>query len=183
MCPMCPRTFSSVDELGHHIPIHTFDKLYRCQQCLYRTDSRSNLLRHLRTHTGEKRHACPVCPYRAGQKSDLRRHLRVHALKQFNNVFRCRLCDASSPSAIAFARHILDSHSGGGQGGEGGDDDPPQDSIDDPTASSQDPPAPPRPQEAQGSETRSQDTQGGPASPVPSQSFIEDPTEDPLEDS
>lgn len=110
MCPSCPRTFSTVEDLARHIPMHTFEKLYRCHQCLYRTDSRSNIQRHHRTHTGEKRHACPVCPYRAGQKSDIRRHLRVHAQKMYNNVFRCRLCSANSPSAAAFARHILDAH-------------------------------------------------------------------------
>ncbi|XP_045105137.1 zinc finger and SCAN domain-containing protein 10-like isoform X2 [Portunus trituberculatus] len=172
VCPMCPRTFPSVEELGRHIPMHTFDKLYRCQQCFYRTDSRSNLLRHLRTHTGEKRHGCPVCPYRAGQRSDLRRHLRVHALKQFNNIFRCRLCDETSPSATAFARHILESHSRTPQG-ENHDEDPqdiPQDPLEDPRTL----PSGPTGQDNVSSNSPKDSAATG---------DLDDPTEDPLDDS
>ncbi|XP_063851535.1 zinc finger protein 513-like [Scylla paramamosain] len=169
---MCPRTFPSVEELGRHIPMHTFDKLYRCQQCFYRTDSRSNLLRHLRTHTGEKRHGCPVCPYRAGQRSDLRRHLRVHALKQFNNIFRCRLCDETSTSASAFARHILESHSQG----ENHDEDPqeiPQDPLEDP-----------RTLPTSATDTTGQDlASNNSPQDTAATGELEDPTEDPLDDS
>ncbi|XP_069971340.1 zinc finger protein 513-like [Penaeus vannamei] len=115
VCPLCPRSFASAAELGRHTAAaHRLDKLYWCQQCHYRSDSKSNLLRHLRTHTGEKRHACPVCPYRAGQRSDLRRHLRVHALRRAHNALQCRLCDFTTPTPVAFALHILEAHSKGG---------------------------------------------------------------------
>ncbi|XP_045598522.1 protein tramtrack, beta isoform isoform X11 [Procambarus clarkii] len=112
VCPICPRAFPSAAELSRHAATaHRLDKLYWCQQCHYRSDSKSNLLRHLRTHTGEKRHGCPICPYRAGQRSDLRRHLRVHALRQPHNALQCRLCDFTTPTTVAFALHILESHS------------------------------------------------------------------------
>ncbi|XP_071523782.1 uncharacterized protein [Panulirus ornatus] len=113
VCPICPRTFASAGELNRHATAHRLDKLYWCEQCHYRSDSKSNLLRHLRTHTGEKRHGCPVCPYRAGQRSDLRRHLRVHALRRAHDALQCSLCDFTTPTAVAFALHILESHSGG----------------------------------------------------------------------
>ncbi|XP_042232905.1 longitudinals lacking protein, isoforms H/M/V-like isoform X13 [Homarus americanus] len=112
VCPICPRTFPTAAELSRHAATtHRLDKLYCCQQCHYRSDSKSNLLRHQRTHTGEKRHGCPVCPYRAGQRSDLRRHLRVHALRRAHNILQCYLCDFTTPTAVAFALHVLESHS------------------------------------------------------------------------
>lgn len=116
VCPICPRTFASTGELSRHATAHRLDKLYWCEQCHYRSDSKSNLLRHLRTHTGEKRHGCPVCPYRAGQRSDLRRHLRVHALRRAHDALQCSLCDFTTPTAVAFALHILESHSSGSRG-------------------------------------------------------------------
>ncbi|XP_076059133.1 uncharacterized protein LOC143035883 isoform X17 [Oratosquilla oratoria] len=109
-CPFCPRSYATLNDLKVHLHSHRLDKLYWCQQCAYKSDSKSNLLRHLRTHTGEKRHQCPVCPYRAGQRSDLRRHMRVHADRRIANKLQCRFCEYSTHSPMQFAFHILEKH-------------------------------------------------------------------------
>ncbi|KAJ8977991.1 hypothetical protein NQ317_004536 [Molorchus minor] len=88
--------------LDLHLPIHSRERNYKCDECNRKFFSKNDLQKHYQTHTGQKPHNCVVCQKSFSRYSLLRRHEKIH-----NDVpkYVCTQCDKTF-----LTKHYLDTH-------------------------------------------------------------------------
>ena len=64
-------------------------KKWRCEQCSYSTDLKSNLTAHTRIHTGEKTVQCGQCGKRFTRKGNLKTHIKRHNGEKAHKCSHC----------------------------------------------------------------------------------------------
>ena len=98
-CPTCKK---SVTNLTRHMLIHTGEKSYHCNQCIYSCADGGDLTRHMRIHTGEKPFTCKQCNYSCTQNSNLKKHMRTHTREK---PFKCDQCHYSCARSDVLTVH------------------------------------------------------------------------------
>lgn len=82
-------------------PRHT--KQFKCPECEYCTNYRTNIKAHMRVHTGERPFACTECDASFSWKTNLRDHLRTHA---GDKPYVCEQCGAAFARSGTLKKHI-----------------------------------------------------------------------------
>ena len=80
---------------------------YNCEQCEYKSTTKSNLKSHkLTKHEGVK-YNCDQCEYKATTKGNLKRH---KLSKHESYRFKCGLCELTFVRGHVLARHVKRVH-------------------------------------------------------------------------
>uniref|UniRef100_T1IP24 C2H2-type domain-containing protein n=1 Tax=Strigamia maritima TaxID=126957 RepID=T1IP24_STRMM len=108
-CPLCPRTYGSVDALNGHRNIHL--ERYKCLICGLCCVSNSSLLKHKQTHEKKLQNrtnsydgagvTCPVCFKVYRHKASLTLHMNVHLQR-----FKCPHCGYCARTPFDLTEHI-----------------------------------------------------------------------------
>ncbi|KAL1490797.1 hypothetical protein ABEB36_013433 [Hypothenemus hampei] len=77
-CTVCPKHFSTPDNLKYHMARHTGVRPFSCHICNKAFIRKRELDRHVVTHTGLKPFKCTKCSKSFGRKDKLVRHMRIH---------------------------------------------------------------------------------------------------------
>ncbi|GFX53623.1 zinc finger protein with KRAB and SCAN domains 5 [Trichonephila clavipes] len=91
-CDQCEMVYASNSALSRHKkwhkggnPLHRF----RCELCLYSTDSRKDFKRHGFIHSGERPFTCTLCGRGFTRNNHLKRHMLTHSNY---SPFSCNMC-------------------------------------------------------------------------------------------
>ncbi|CAD6218805.1 GSCOCG00011471001-RA-CDS [Cotesia congregata] len=82
ICKTCIITFNSRDSFEEHIEYyHPGNKIYKCDDCHYATDTHMSMQTHRWTHIKERPFRCRLCNY----GSKLQQHLKMHIRRIHTN--------------------------------------------------------------------------------------------------
>jgi len=138
-CTDCDKHYSTNSVLQEHIQsIHQKNFSFKCEHCVYRSNSKLRMETHRRIHTGEKPFKCQMCEYRCGdrtslfqhsrrdhtiqvncnvcgmtflRKSELTKHERNHTnVEQKQTEKKCSLCDEVFPDLKTLSTHKNEKH-------------------------------------------------------------------------
>ncbi|KAM9305454.1 transcription factor E4F1 [Gastrophryne carolinensis] len=76
LCPLCEKTFKTVNILKAHMLIHSNRKDFVCKLCGDAFRTKGSLIRHTRRHTGERPYVCTKCGKSFRESGALSRHMR-----------------------------------------------------------------------------------------------------------
>ena len=82
---------------------------YKCQQCDYQEDHKSNLNRHVQTKHEGITFPCQQCDYKATNQSNLQRHFET---KHEDTKYPCQQCDYQATNLRNLQFHIHSKHEG-----------------------------------------------------------------------
>uniref|UniRef100_A0A1Y1L9J3 Protein hunchback n=1 Tax=Photinus pyralis TaxID=7054 RepID=A0A1Y1L9J3_PHOPY len=102
-CDLCDYVATSRDERLSHNESHLDDaKLYTCNICGYKVESKPPLKQHMLVHQLERRYACDRCEYAGKTEKYLRMHMLVHTCQNL----KCIECDFVTSQPKYLNRHM-----------------------------------------------------------------------------
>ncbi|XP_061382933.1 zinc finger protein 629-like isoform X1 [Danaus plexippus] len=109
VCPNCPATFLSIEELEAHKKRHIhIERPYSCNECDKKFHEKATLQRHIQVvHNREPTYCCGYCPERFVSLSKLTKHVRSHA---GDRPYPCKFCDKSFTKSHHYTRHLRVKH-------------------------------------------------------------------------
>ncbi|KAL1491620.1 hypothetical protein ABEB36_012191 [Hypothenemus hampei] len=87
--------------------------LHPCDECDYKTTSRTNLKKHQQLHQDPRTltfHHCTECSYKTLQKGQLNRHSLTHRQRHECTLYRCQLCESTFKQNCSLTRHMQTIH-------------------------------------------------------------------------
>ncbi|CAL4064982.1 unnamed protein product, partial [Meganyctiphanes norvegica] len=109
-CLYCHRKMTQLADVQAHMREFHPERLFECEICRLRFDSKGELIIHLQQHvaTEERIYACDICPQSFAQPRQLREHQRQHIN---NKSFQCSECPKRFRSEQNLQEHF-NVHSG-----------------------------------------------------------------------
>ncbi|XP_077576287.1 uncharacterized protein znf526 [Stigmatopora nigra] len=100
-CPLCSRSFSSVNRLKAHRRVHE-QGTHECTECgrVFKKDS--SLQAHLRTHLGVNRYLCVDCGQGFTTEMTLIMHRKSHTA---NPLHKCQFCNKTFTNMTKYLYH------------------------------------------------------------------------------
>ena len=114
-CPKCDKLFHTTAHVSDHMKkIHSSQKIHKCQECDFTTNSTRTLQRHI-NFVHEKPGRNYKCTYTGclktyTQPAHLRRHLEIH---KYGKRFKCNDCPYSCSDPYNLKKHQLCKHTTG----------------------------------------------------------------------
>ncbi|XP_023931820.1 transcriptional repressor CTCF-like, partial [Lingula anatina] len=81
--------------------------MYKCQECDYITNKKTNYYKHRKIHMTSRPHVCQHCNYKTSTSSNLKRHMSQHTNER---NFKCTQCGLAFRQKIHLERHIKYRH-------------------------------------------------------------------------
>lgn len=101
VCNQCPKKFSTVTQLNHHLATHSGDLGFTCPQCPDKTfKQQSHLQQHMKIHGTNFGFSCTKCDEKFIQQFHLENHMRQHG------QYACSMCSSSFHDETSLKKHI-----------------------------------------------------------------------------
>ncbi|XP_050358102.1 uncharacterized protein LOC126778494 isoform X5 [Nymphalis io] len=109
VCPSCPATFLSIEELDEHQKRHIrLQRPYDCALCGKKFYEKTSLQRHKdAVHNKTPTYCCEYCPERFVSVTKLARHVRSHAGER---PYPCKFCNKCFTKSHHYTRHLRLKH-------------------------------------------------------------------------
>ncbi|XP_047540839.1 RE1-silencing transcription factor-like isoform X2 [Vanessa atalanta] len=109
VCPSCPATFLSIEELDAHQKRHIrLQRPYDCALCDKKFYEKASLQRHKDVvHNKTPTYCCEYCPERFVSVTKLARHVRSHAGER---PYPCKFCNKCFTKSHHYTRHLRLKH-------------------------------------------------------------------------
>merc|ERR1719427_2591445 len=101
-CDQCGYRTASKSDLKRHKLIHSGEKPHKCDQCDCSTATKTNITMHKRIHSGEKFYVCDQCSFSTVCKSRLTRHKMIHSGEK---PHKCDQCSYSTIEKSYLTKH------------------------------------------------------------------------------
>ncbi|XP_015918970.1 oocyte zinc finger protein XlCOF15-like isoform X2 [Parasteatoda tepidariorum] len=105
-CDECEMVYASNSALSRHKKWHKGENphhRFKCELCLYSTDSRKDFKRHSFIHSGERPFTCTLCGRGFTRNNHLKRHMLTHSA---SIPYHCHMCPKSFRRSDLLATHI-----------------------------------------------------------------------------
>jgi len=90
-CNECEKAFRQLSTLTQHkASKHSNSKPYVCEICTKSFNRVSILINHKKTHTTEKHYKCEICEKAFHQKTNLKMHMNIHTNKRPYSCYNCK---------------------------------------------------------------------------------------------
>lgn len=105
-CPVCQKSFATIDKLSKHQQIHSGTSPYKCEHCKKSFSSKFKLVRHVLIHSDRKPFSCTVCERTFHRKDHLKNHIKVHSPSK--KVYVCEKADCKKEytSLMSYRKHL-----------------------------------------------------------------------------
>ena len=104
-CPVCQKSFATIDKLSKHQQTHSGSSPFRCEHCKKSFSSKFKLVRHVLIHSDRKPFSCTVCERTFHRKDHLKNHIKVHSPSK--KVYVCEKpdCKKEYTSLMSYRKH------------------------------------------------------------------------------
>ena len=110
-CEVCNKILASKASLANHRLIHSNQKLFKCDQCEYSTNTGDQLRNHsIQIHINAREQKCDECGKAFNLKITLNRHIAKVHKKESCKEFKCDNCDFSTIHDSSLKRHKKSHH-------------------------------------------------------------------------
>ncbi|XP_057336547.1 zinc finger protein 37-like isoform X2 [Microplitis mediator] len=107
-CKKCNRFFASLEKLKSHKQYRHKGRLrYKCEQCDYASNQKSDVIHHNRQHTGECPYQCFYCLFTFKYRPSFKSHLFIHIDKNLS----CDICHEKFTKDNLLITHMIYYHS------------------------------------------------------------------------
>eukprot|EP00092_Neocalanus_flemingeri_P002456 GFUD01002627.1.p1 GENE.GFUD01002627.1~~GFUD01002627.1.p1 ORF type:complete len:426 (-),score=93.80 GFUD01002627.1:161-1438(-) len=103
-CGICGKEFKHQYTLVRHLPVHTDERNFQCDQCEKAFRQLSTLTQHKASkHSNSKPYVCEICTKSFSRVSILINHKKTHAAKK---IFKCEVCEKGFHQKINLKMHM-----------------------------------------------------------------------------
>eukprot|EP00090_Calanus_glacialis_P019288 TRINITY_DN29662_c0_g1_i1.p1 TRINITY_DN29662_c0_g1~~TRINITY_DN29662_c0_g1_i1.p1 ORF type:complete len:426 (-),score=74.42 TRINITY_DN29662_c0_g1_i1:914-2155(-) len=103
-CGICGKEFKHQYTLVRHLPVHTDERNYQCDQCEKAFRQLSTLTQHKASkHSNSKPYVCEICTKSFSRVSILINHKKTH---KDNKSFQCEVCEKAFHQKINLKMHM-----------------------------------------------------------------------------
>lgn len=105
---VCGKAFKTSGAANNHRVVHIETKDFKCSECPFSTNTKSNLKIHARTHSRIQPYTCKFCTMKFRTASNVVKHMRnIHEKQKTNKVSELQLNQNKYFNVGAFVSFFL----------------------------------------------------------------------------